>query len=202
MKKGFTMVKENNKEEVSAQKAEDCACGPDCKCGCQDGKECSCGKKCGCCCCGSVFARILVLVLIFFAGMGFDAFLRGACFGPCPAKGPRPLPAPMAQAPRFSFNPNAFTSYTDDAGNIVIVVNAGEESAKPGCNCGVKGKCGCTEGKCGCNADKCNCSEGKCGCNAPDGHCGAHRHFDPHHGESATPEGEPVPPMPAPEAVN
>ncbi|MBS7336582.1 MAG: hypothetical protein KIG81_01840, partial [Thermoguttaceae bacterium] len=30
-----------------------CDCGPDCKCGCQEGKECTCGKddkKCGCGC--------------------------------------------------------------------------------------------------------------------------------------------------------
>ena len=27
-----------------------CCCGPDCKCGCQEGKPCTCGDKCGCGC--------------------------------------------------------------------------------------------------------------------------------------------------------
>ena len=27
-----------------------CCCGPDCKCGCQEGKECTCNENCACGC--------------------------------------------------------------------------------------------------------------------------------------------------------
>lgn len=47
------MTKENKaKEELKENK---CDCGPDCKCGCQEGKECTCNGKCDCgsdCKCG------------------------------------------------------------------------------------------------------------------------------------------------------
>ena len=85
-----------------------CDCGPDCKCGCQEGKACSCGGHCGC---GKkcVFKFLLALV-IFLAGMGFNELIHGCC-GPCPGK---PHHAPMMKA---------FPSYMDEGGNTIIVIN-------------------------------------------------------------------------------
>ena len=66
------MVKENEDKK--------CECGPDCKCGC----GCSCGCKCK-----KGALKILALVLVFLAGMGFDSLLHG-CFR-CPSKRMAPM---------------------------------------------------------------------------------------------------------------
>ena len=66
------MVKENEDKK--------CECGPDCKCGC--GCSCGCKKKKGA-------LKILALVLVFLAGMGFDSLLHG-CLR-CPSKKMAPM---------------------------------------------------------------------------------------------------------------
>jgi hypothetical protein len=44
----FVKIKEENNMEEKEKK---CNCGPDCKCGCQEGKECTCtDEKCNCGC--------------------------------------------------------------------------------------------------------------------------------------------------------
>jgi len=134
------MVKEKNIEEKNEKK---CNCSPDCKCGCQEGKECTCEHK-GCCChhddcgcpCKRALGKIILLALVFFAGMGVNQFMNDTCFGRCPAKNPRM--APMMQAPRFHGN---LPAYSDDRGNTIVIVNTGEENAH-GCNCGANCKCG------------------------------------------------------------
>ena len=95
----------------------ECACDKDCKCGCHEGKECTCDKECGCGChggCGCskkcVF-KLLALLIVFLAGMGFNELLHSCC-APCPMKAPRPAPM-MPKAP----------AYVDDAGNTIIIIN-------------------------------------------------------------------------------
>jgi len=134
------MAKETKKtEEVKEKK---CDCGPDCKCGCQEGKECTCGDKgcsCGCgggCPCKKVLGKVLGLALVFFAGMGVNQFMNDTCMGPCPAKkGMRPMP--MAQAPKMHGN---LPFYKDGHGNTIIIVTSGEEGMH-GCKCGPDCKC-------------------------------------------------------------
>ncbi|MBR1601045.1 MAG: hypothetical protein IJ677_05640 [Alphaproteobacteria bacterium] len=144
------MVKENkNKEEIKEQK---CDCGPDCKCGCQEGKECTCGEKnchcgdkscscgCGCaggCCpCKRVFGKVLFFALVFFAGMGVNQFMNDTCLGRCPARRGIP-PMPMMKAQNLGNLP----FYKDGNGNTIVIVNTGEENAH-GCKCGADCKCG------------------------------------------------------------
>lgn len=128
------MVKEKNIEEKGEKK---CNCGPDCKCGCQEGKECTCESK-GCCChhgdcgcpCKRALGKIIFLALVFFAGMGVNQFMNDTCLGRCPARNPRI--APMMQAPRFH---GTLPAYSDDRGNTIVIVNTGEENAH-NCKCG------------------------------------------------------------------
>lgn len=142
------MAKETKKTEEIKEKK--CDCGPDCKCGCQEGKECTCGDKgcschhgscsCGCnggCCpCKRVLGKVLFLALVFFAGMGVNQFMNDTCLGGCPAKrGMRQMP--MMQAPRMQGN---LPFYKDGNGNTIVIVNTGEEGSH-GCKCGPDCKC-------------------------------------------------------------
>ncbi len=142
------MTKETKKTEEIKEKK--CDCGPDCKCGCQEGKECTCGDKgcgchhgscsCGCeggCCpCKRVLGKVLFFALVFFAGMGVNQFMNDTCLGGCPAKkGMRPMP--MMQAPRAHGN---LPFFKDGHGNTIVIVNTGEEGFH-GCKCGPDCKC-------------------------------------------------------------
>lgn len=100
-----------------------CDCGPECDCGCNEGKECHCGEgcKCGChggckCGCQSCGGKIIILLLVFLAGMGFNELLHG-CFGRCPKHGMNPMA--MMSAPHRAF---------DDGAGTVVIVNAGGEA--------------------------------------------------------------------------
>ncbi len=114
-------MKPYEKPEIKPEMNKKCNCGPECGCGCNEGKECRCeeGCKCGChngCKCGkSCGGKILVLLLIFLAGMGFNELLHG-CFGRCKCPCMRhaaTMPAPHRQM-----------ADGDNAGTVVIV-NAG-----------------------------------------------------------------------------
>lgn len=163
------------KEETKEKK---CDCGPDCKCGCQEGKECTCGDKgCGChhgkcgCSCGCAFGKLLILALVFFAGMGVNQFMNDTCLGHCPArKGMRPMP--MMQAPQMQ---GSLQVYKDGHGNTIIIVTPSEDGVKHGCNCGSDCKCG------------------------PDCKCGHHKFGKHHRMKGMPPHGMPAPAENAPE---
>lgn len=152
--------KMNENQEKVEKVEKKCDCGPDCDCGCQEGKECTCEdreEECccrhhhhgphgphhgphgphhgphdhGCCKCGCV--KLLVLLLVFFAGIGVNEFWNNTCFGRCPSRGPRPMPmAPMVRGSHSNV-----PDYSDAAGNTIIIVNSGEDAAT-GCNCNMK----------------------------------------------------------------
>lgn len=135
------MVKENKKMKENTEKQ--CECDKNCKCGCQEGKECTCDcchDECKCehghcgCPCKRTLGKVLILVLVFFAGFGVSQFMKYTCMGRCPAKGPRM--APMMRAPLVNGN---LPTYSDDNGNTIVIVNTGEGSE---CNCG---KCNCSK---------------------------------------------------------
>ncbi len=126
--------KEKKTPEVKSEKT--CNCGPECQCGCNEGKECTCGNggcggkcdcgcgcgcggKCGCGCgggCGKHCGKkLFVLLVVFLAGMGFNALLHGCC-GRCPNRAPQN--APMMQAPK---NSSAMPMFTDSAGTVIII---------------------------------------------------------------------------------
>lgn len=73
---------------------ENCACnanqGATCGCGC--GGNCSCGTNCQCGCHKKCGGKIILLLLVFLAGMGFNQLWRG-CMGRCPHKMPHNLSA-------------------------------------------------------------------------------------------------------------
>lgn len=116
-------MKPYEKPEIKPEMNKKCNCGPECGCGCNEGKECRCeeGCKCGChngCKCGkSCGGKILVLLLIFLAGMGFNELLHG-CFGRCPNRGMHPMPMMSALH-------HPMSGYTDNAGTVVIVNTGG-----------------------------------------------------------------------------
>ncbi len=99
------------KTQDNTENKKKCDCGPECKCGCNEGKECTCGGgcKCGCKCCGG---KIIALLLVFLAGMGFNELLHG-CFGRCHSRGMRP--AAMMSAP------HKMPNFADGAGTVVII---------------------------------------------------------------------------------
>ena len=70
------MDKKEKTETVKAETKEEkcCCCDKGCDCGCQDGKECSC--CCGCCCRKRMIVKILCVLIVFLAGMGFHALLQ------------------------------------------------------------------------------------------------------------------------------
>lgn len=129
------MAKENKKTEEA--KEIKCDCGPDCKCGCQEGKECHCGDKgCGCGCsggcpCKRIFGKVLFLALVFFAGMGVNEFMNDTCMGRCPARRAMP-PMPMMQAPQAQGN---LPFFKDSNGSTIVIVNTGEENGSHTCKC-------------------------------------------------------------------
>lgn len=126
---------EASKADVKEEKC--CCCDKNCDCGCQDGKECSCCCGGGCCC-KKMIVKILCVLVIFLAGMGFHALLQ--CGFRCPLNRPLPMPVQMAPVPAFPF-----PAYSDAQGGNVIIINTGEaqnpEKLMNGCNCNKK--CGC-----------------------------------------------------------
>ena len=119
-------------DEINAKhKPNHCDCGPDCKCGCQEGKECTCDKngckcdhkRCGCCG-GSCLMKLLGVLIIFFAGMGFNEFIHGGCFGRCPAG--KPMMMPMG--------PMKHQMMPKD-GNVIIINTDGNVQKEHFCKC-------------------------------------------------------------------
>ena len=137
----------DKKEKTEAVKTEEkagkcCCCDKGCDCGCQEGKECSC-CSCGCCCrcCNKMIVKILCVLVIFLAGMGFHALLQ--CGFRCPMSKPRPMPIQMAPVPALPF-----PAYSDAQGGNVIIINTGDaqnvDKFVGGCKCGKD--CGCNKG--------------------------------------------------------
>ena len=135
----------DKKEKTEAVKAEEkagkcCCCDKGCDCGCQEGKECSC-CSCGCCCRKKMIVKILCVLVIFLAGMGFHALLQ--CGFRCPMSKPRPMPMQMAPVPALPF-----PAYSDAQGGNVIIINTGDaqnvDKFVGGCKCGKD--CGCNKG--------------------------------------------------------
>lgn len=112
-------MKQNEKPNTNPEIKKDCNCGPECTCGCNEGRECTCGChggcKCGCKNCGG---KIIALIIVFLAGMGFNELLHG-CFGRCPNKGMRPA-AMMTSSHRV---------FDDGAGTVVIINTGGDAMA-------------------------------------------------------------------------
>lgn len=104
----------DKKEKTEAAKEEcKCCCNKSCDCGCQEGKECTCG--CGCCCKKKVF-KVLAVLVIFLAGMGFQALLQ--CGFRCQMNKPRPMPVQMAPIPAMPM-----PAYSDAQGGDIIIIN-------------------------------------------------------------------------------
>lgn len=135
----------DKKEKTETVKAEEkaekcCCCDKGCDCGCQEGKECSCCCG-GCCCRKKMIVKILCVLVIFLAGMGFHALLQ--CGFRCPMSKPRPMPMQMAPVPALPF-----PAYSDAQGGNVIIINTGDaqnvDKFVAGCKCGKD--CGCNKG--------------------------------------------------------
>lgn len=135
----------DKKEKTEAVKAEEkaekcCCCDKGCDCGCQEGKGCSCCCG-GCCCRKKMIVKILCVLVIFLAGMGFHALLQ--CGFRCPMSKPRPMPMQMAPVPALPF-----PAYSDAQGGNVIIINTGDAQNSDkfvgGCKCGKD--CGCNKG--------------------------------------------------------
>ncbi len=118
------MHKEDKNPHIEKEHAEhhhphhpEAACDSGCKCGCQEGKECTCGCGKDCCCgkscsCGKkCIFKVLALLIVFLAGMGFNEMLH-CCCAPCPVKAPR-VASMMRKAP----------SFVDESGNTIIIIN-------------------------------------------------------------------------------
>lgn len=110
-------MQKNQKEEKAA-----CSCDKDCKCGCQEGKECTCASGCHCCCAKSCWAKLLILIIVFLAGVGFNELLHGGCMGRCPMKNRH---SPMMKVPPVPFNAHNMAS---DDGKTVIIINTNDAS--------------------------------------------------------------------------
>lgn len=130
----------DKKEKVEEKK---CCCDKNCDCGCQEGKECSC-----CCACGcrkKMIFKVLAVLVVFLAGMGFNALLQ--CGFRCPMSKSRPVPMQLAPIPALPF-----PAYSDAQGGNVIIINtdgaAGADRFLGGKGCGKK--CDCDK-DCGCN---------------------------------------------------
>ena len=130
-------MKPHEKPEAKPEMKKNCACGPECECGCNEGKECTCGNgcRCGCgchcdkgCCCKSCGGKLIALLIVFLAGMGFNELLHG-CFGRCPAK--KMQPAPMMAAAH-----NKMPHFTDGAGTVIIINADGSTDIRHGNKCG------------------------------------------------------------------
>lgn len=130
---------ETNKENNMHEQPQ-CNCDKNCTCGCQEGKECTCG--CGCRRKG-IF-KLLAILLVFLAGMGFNELLHSCC-GRCPARGPKAMPM-MPIGHHMAKMPNM----ADGNGGTVIIINA-DGSVQPH-HFGKKG-CGCKK-DCPCHKHK------------------------------------------------
>jgi hypothetical protein len=108
------MDKKEKTEEISAENKKECSCDKDCKCGCNEG-------NCCCCKCHKGVFKILGILIVFLAGMGFDSLLN--C-GPCPTKGGRPLPNIQQPLPQPAFS-------DAQGGNIIIINTDGAERVMP-----------------------------------------------------------------------
>ena len=104
-----------------------CDCGPECTCGCNEGKECHCGHGCKCGCGRGCGGKIIALLIVFLAGMGFNELMHG-CFGRCPHKA---RPAAMMPAPH-----GAMPGFAEAAGTVVIVNTDGHADVKHASKCG------------------------------------------------------------------
>lgn len=135
---------QENKKETEMQENAHCNCGKDCKCGCQEGKECTCGCGCGCCCRRKGIFKLLAILLVFLAGMGFNELLHSCC-GRCPARGPKAMPM-MPMGHHMAKMPNM----AEGNGGTVIIINA-DGSVQPH-HFGKKG-CGCKK-DCPCHKHK------------------------------------------------
>lgn len=116
---------QKDKRTPETETEKHCNCGPECTCGCNEGKECHCGQN-GCChggCGRHCGGKLIVLLIIFLAGMGFNELLHG-CFGRCPSKAPHAMP--MVQAPMKHHG--AMPTFTDGA-STVIIINAADGHA-------------------------------------------------------------------------
>ena len=142
-----------DKMEQRPEPEKKCDCGPDCDCGCNEGKECTCGHhhggphgecgcgcrggecKCGCGCGKRCGGKLIALLIVFLAGMGFNELWHG-CFR-CPSKAPHGVPAmhvPMTH--------HAVPAMADGAGTVIII-NAADGSASMQNHSGKKHKCHC-----------------------------------------------------------
>ena len=108
----------DKKEKTEAAKEEcKCCCNKSCDCGCQEGKECTCGCGCGCgCCCKKKVFKVLAVLVIFLAGMGFQALLQ--CGFRCSMSKPRPMPVQTAPIPAMPM-----PAYSDAQGGNIIIIN-------------------------------------------------------------------------------
>lgn len=132
----------DKKEKMETAKEENkCCCDKNCDCGCQEGKECTC-CGCGCCCCKKKVFKVLAVLIVFLAGMGFQALLQDSFR--CPMSKPRPMPMQMAPIPAMPI-----PAYSDAQGGNVIIINtdgsAGMEKFLGNKDCGKD--CGCNKMK-------------------------------------------------------
>lgn len=164
-------TEKNHSEENMEQPS--CNCSKDCKCGCQEGKECTCENGCGCgcgcgngcCCCKKKTFKLLAILIIFLAGMGFNELIH--CCGRCPTKGPRPMPAHHQMVPP---TPMPAPNFADkNNGGTVIIINA-DGSVQPHHFDKMGGHHGCN-----CQKEGCNCHKEGCNCHKKGG-CGKHHH--------------------------
>lgn len=135
------MAKEEKMPKEEKQKPQ-CNCDSSCQCGCQEGKECHCGEGCGCCCRKKGAFKLLAILIVFLAGMGFNELIHGCC-GRCPSKGPRPMPT-MAMPHHVAAPMPAANVPNGNNGGTVIIINA-DGSVQPhhfgamgkphGCHC-------------------------------------------------------------------
>lgn len=123
-------MKPQEKPETKPEMKKKCDCGPECTCGCNEGKECTCHNGCQCgkgCCCKSCGGKLIALLIVFLAGMGFNELLHGG-FGRCPSKGMRS--AAMMKAS------HGMPHFADGAGTVVIVNADGSADVHHGQKCG------------------------------------------------------------------
>lgn len=100
--------------DKKVEKEVKCDCEKNCQCGCHEGKECSCNNEC--CCCKKKVFKILGLLIVFLAGMGFGELLN--C-GNCYPKAPRHI-APMG------FHHKAPKYHDTQGGNVIIINTDGD----------------------------------------------------------------------------
>lgn len=132
-RKEMAMTKDRMEQRSETEKQ--CDCGSECKCGCNEGKDCKCGHhcnglygECGCGCgcgCGRKIGKLIALLIVFFAGMGFNELWHGSYR--CSNRAPY---AVRTQVPA-----------TADGAGTVIIINAADGSANMHDYSGKKHKC-------------------------------------------------------------